>query len=128
QNTGLRTALVTEGTLSPVIRAVGVLAWNERERFVIQARAPGFVESLHVRATLDSVAAGQELIDLYVPDWLAVQEEYLALSGLQGYNANSLLDAAKSRMRQAGMDDEHIQRVVDSAEVQPILTLRSPVD
>lgn len=128
QNTGMRTAQVTQGTLTPVIRAVGVLAWNEREQFVMQARALGFVERLHVRATLDPVIAGQEVVELYVPGWLAVQEEYLTLSRLRNGDNVQLLDAAKSRMSQAGMEDAHIQRVVDSAQVQPVLTLRSPVD
>jgi Cu(I)/Ag(I) efflux system membrane fusion protein len=46
---------------------------------VVQARATGFVERLHVRATLDRVRAGQPLADLYVPDWVAAQEEFLAV-------------------------------------------------
>ena len=31
-----------------------------------------------VRATLDRVSKGQPLAELYVPDWVAAQEEFLA--------------------------------------------------
>ena len=46
------------------------MAWNERGQFVVQARATGFIEKLHVRAALDHVGKGQPLLDLYVPDWV----------------------------------------------------------
>ena len=59
QNLGLRTGEVTEGRLAPEILAVGAIAWNERDQVVVQARAMGFVEKLHVRATLDPVARGK---------------------------------------------------------------------
>jgi Cu(I)/Ag(I) efflux system membrane fusion protein len=55
QSLGVRTAPVTEGRLAPQVSAVGSIAWNERDQVVVQARATGFVEKLHVRATLDRV-------------------------------------------------------------------------
>ena len=61
QNLGVRTAPVVEGTLSPELAAVGSIAWNERDQAVVQARATGYVERLHVRATLDRVAKRQRL-------------------------------------------------------------------
>ena len=56
QNLGVRTALVTQGTLSPQVSAVGSIAFNERDQSVVQVRATGYVERLYVRATLDRVA------------------------------------------------------------------------
>ncbi len=126
QNSGIRTAVVAEGSLTPRVRAVGTIAWNEREAVVLQARQTGFVEALHVRAEFDSVVAGQPLVELYVPDWVALQEEYLVLSRMQGMELEPLLDAARMRMRQAGMDDEQIQKVIESGEVHPRVTLSAP--
>ena len=85
QNLGVRTAAVVEGTLAPQVAAVGSIAFNERDQVVVQARATGFVERLHVRATLDRVRAGQPLAELYVPEWVAAQEEFLvACARMQG--------------------------------------------
>ena len=79
QNLGVRTAEVTQrraradasrrSAASPTTSAT----WR-----VVQARANGFVERLHVRAPLDPVRKGQPLAELYVPDWVAAQEEYLS--------------------------------------------------
>ena len=52
QNLGVRTAEVTEVALVPEMSAVGSIAFNERDQVVVQARTTGFVEKLHVRATL----------------------------------------------------------------------------
>lgn len=128
QNLGVRTALVTDGTLSPQISAVGSIAYNERDQATIQSRAAGFVERLHVRATLDKVAKGQPLVDLYVPDWVAAQEEFLAIKRMQGNDLASLVDGARQRMRQVGMSDEQIRQVETTGKTQTRITIASPLN
>ncbi|MBI1907266.1 MAG: efflux RND transporter periplasmic adaptor subunit [Rhodocyclales bacterium] len=127
QNIGLRTAEVTEGAASPAISAVGAIAWNERDQAIVQARAMGYVEKLHVRATLDRVSKGQPLVDIHVPDWVAAQEEFLSVRRMRGTGLDSLVDAARARMRQAGMDAAHIRLVEASGKVQARLTIRAPI-
>jgi Cu(I)/Ag(I) efflux system membrane fusion protein len=126
QNLGVRTALVTETMLSPQLAAVGAIAFNEREQAVIQARASGFVERLHVRATFDRVARGQALAELYVPDWVAAQQEYLAVRRLQGADIAPLVEGAKSRMRLAGMTEEQIRGIEASGRTNPRTTVIAP--
>ncbi len=127
QNLGLRTAEVVVGALSPQVEAVGAIAWNEREQAVVQARATGFIEKLQARATFDAVTAGQTLAEIYVPDWVAAQEEFLALRRMRGEDLGPLVDAARSRMRQAGMSTEQIAQVEASGAVAPRIALRAPI-
>ena len=127
QNLGVRTALVTEGTLSPEVAAVGSITWNERDQAVVQARANGFVERLQVRATLDRVSKGQALAELYVPDWIAAQEEFLSVRRMQGSDMAELVDGARQRMRQAGMDEALIELVERSGRTQPRFTVMAPI-
>jgi Cu(I)/Ag(I) efflux system membrane fusion protein len=126
QNLGLRTAEVVEGTLTPQVAAVGSIAFNEREQVVVQARAAGFIERLHVRATLDAVAAGQPLAEMYVPDWVAAQEEYLSVRRMQGGELAALVDAARQRLRQAGMTEAQITLVESSGSIQRRFTIHAP--
>ncbi len=127
QNLGVRTALVTEGVLAPQLSAVGNIAFNERDQATVQARATGFVERLHVRATLDRVAKGQPLAELYVPDWVAAQEEFLSVRRLQGTELATLVDGARQRMRQAGMSEAQIALVERSGQTQARFTLTAPI-
>jgi Cu(I)/Ag(I) efflux system membrane fusion protein len=127
QNLGVRTAEVTEGVLSPQVAAVGSIAFNERDQVIVQARATGFVERLHVRATLDRVAKGQALAELYVPEWIAAQEEFLSVRRMQGTELAALVDGARQRMRQVGMSEAQITLVESSGRTQPRFTLFAPI-
>jgi membrane fusion protein, copper/silver efflux system len=127
QNLGVRTAEVTAGMLSPQVSAVGNIAFNERDQAFVQARATGYIERLHVRATLDRVKKGQVLAELYVPDWVAAQEEYLSVRRLQGADLTTLVDAARQRMRLVGMSDEQIRLVESSGKSQARITLTAPI-
>jgi Cu(I)/Ag(I) efflux system membrane fusion protein len=127
QNLGIRTAQVTRANLTPTIKAVGSIVYNERDVAVVQARSNGFVERLHVRAPLDSVKKGQALADLYVPDWVAAQEEYLSVRLMRGPGADVFLDGARQRMRLVGMNDSQIRQVEASGKLQTRTTITSPV-
>lgn len=127
QNLGIRTAEVTRGALSRTIEAVGSVAYNERDVAVVQARSNGYVERLFVRAPLDTVKQGQPLAELYVPEWVAAQEELLAVKRMRGPGAESLADAARQRMRLAGMNESQIRLTDSTGKVHARLPLRAPV-
>lgn len=129
QNLGIRIAEVTRGPAVAAITAVGSVAYNERDAAVVQARADGFIERLHVRATLDPVTAGQALAEVYVPDWVAAQEEYLSVRRLQSVEAKlELLEGARQRMQLSGMTADQIALVEASGTVQSRLTIKAPLD
>ena len=127
QSLGVRTGEVREGALAPAVEAVGNVAYNERETAVVQARASGFVERLLVRAPLDSVRKGQPLAQLYVPDWVAAQEEFLSARRMAGSGVEGIVDGARQRMRLAGMGEEQIRLVESTGKVHPGLTLYAPM-
>ncbi|MBI2770416.1 MAG: efflux RND transporter periplasmic adaptor subunit [Burkholderiales bacterium] len=127
QNLGVRTAVVIEGKLMPQVATVGSIAFNERDQAIVQARATGYVERLHVRATLDRVGKGQPLVDLYVPDWVAAQEEFLSLKRMEGSDLADLVDGARQRMRQAGMSEDQIRLVERTGRTQARTTIVAPI-
>lgn len=128
QNLGIRTAVASMGEVAPRVEAVGTVAWNERNVALVQARANGFVERLHVRAPLDPVGKGQPLADLYVPEWVAAQEEYLSARRLGGPGLDVLREGAVQRMRLAGMTEAQVQLVESTGKVHPRITLTAPID
>jgi membrane fusion protein, copper/silver efflux system len=127
QSLGVRTAEVTKGSVVPVVEAVGSVAYNERDVAAVQARANGFVERLYVRAPLDPVRKGQPLAELYVPDWVAAQEEYLSARRMAGTRLEGLIDGARQRMRLAGMSEDQIAMIESTGKVHPRLTVHAPI-
>lgn len=124
QNLGLRLATVTRGALTSSLEVTGVLAFNERDIAVIQARTAGFVERVYAHAPGDVLKANAPLADILVPEWAAAQEEFLALKRNGGAD---LLAAARQRLRLTGMPAALITQVERSGKVQPNLTLTSPI-
>jgi Cu(I)/Ag(I) efflux system membrane fusion protein len=127
QNLGIRTAEVRSGQLSSGMTAVGSVTWNERAVAIMQARASGFVERLSVRAPMDKVQRGQVLAELYVPDWVAAQEEFLAVRGMTGEGSADLRQGARQRMRLVGMSEAQIALVERSGRTQARLAIVAPV-
>ena len=131
QNLGVRTAEVKSGSMTSTVEAVGSVAYNERDVAVVQARSNGFLERLHVRAPLDPVRKGQPLAELYVPDWVAAQEEYLSAKRIGAQSDSKslagLADAARQRMRLAGMSDAQIAAVEAGGKVQARFTITAPI-
>jgi Cu(I)/Ag(I) efflux system membrane fusion protein len=124
QNLGLRFATVTRGVFASSLDVTGVLAFNERDVAVIQARTPGFVERVYAHAPGDVLKANAALADILVPEWAAAQTEFLALK----YDGDAeLLAAARERLRLTGMPAVLIAQVERSGKVQPYLTLTSPI-
>ena len=103
QNLGVRLADVTRGRIKSEITASATVVYDERDVALVQARANGFLERLRVRAAQDTVRQGEALADLYVPDWVAAQVEYLAVRDLRSPGAADLAEGARQRLRLAGV-------------------------
>ena len=129
QNLGVRTAEVTSGAIQAALQVVGSVAFNERDVAVVEARTNAYVERLHVRAPLDTVRKGQALAELYAPDWVAAQEEYLTVKRMASESASiaSLLGGARQRMRLAGMTEDHIRLIESTGKVHPRLIVTAPL-
>ncbi len=126
QNLGIRTAEVSSGPLERKVEVVGAVMYDERAVTVVQARVGGFIEKLFVRAPLDPVAKGQPLAEIMAPDWVAAQEEYLALKSSPQAN-DALRAAARQRLAVIGMPDATIAALDATGRAHPRITLVSPV-
>jgi Cu(I)/Ag(I) efflux system membrane fusion protein len=127
QNLGIRTAEARPGSLAPKLGAVGNVDWNERSVVLVQPRASGFIERLHVRAPLDAVGEGDPLVEILFPEWAAAQEEWLLLRRLATGDAEALRSAARQRLVLLGMSEAQIAAVEREGRVQARVTLHAPV-
>lgn len=123
QNLGIRTAEVKEARMPLSFTVTGAVAVDERSFSAAQARVNGYIEKLYVRAQYDAVARGQPLADIYSPEWLAAQEEYLVLKRSTQPGAEALAHAARIRLALLGVSEAHIARIEQSGKPEPRVTL-----
>jgi Cu(I)/Ag(I) efflux system membrane fusion protein len=126
QNLGIRTAEVKPGTLDMGFSTVGAVGIDERGITTVQSRVNGYVEKLYVRAQYDAVSQGQKLVEIYAPDWLSAEEEYLALKRSTQPGVEMLADAARERLKLLGISEEQIQAIERDGKTTPRVTLHAP--
>ncbi|HEU4922860.1 MAG TPA: efflux RND transporter periplasmic adaptor subunit, partial [Burkholderiales bacterium] len=74
---GVRTEPAAERELRRAVQAVGTIQANERLLYKVTSRFEGWIEKLHVNTTGQAVAHGQPLMEVYSPELVTAQEEYL---------------------------------------------------
>ena len=138
QNFAVRTTEVTRGTLPISIRTVGVLAHNEEKVVSVNTKFDGWIEKARVNNVGETVAAGEPLFDIYSPQLVTTQREYLAamdylarLTQSGAYpeaidRARSLLDAARERLRYWDITEEQIDELEASGTATRTVRLFSP--
>ena len=124
QALGLRLARVEKRALGAAVEAVGAVQLNERDIAILQARTGGFVERVFGRAPGDVVAAGAPLVELFNPEWLGAQQEYLAVKAT---GDAALAQAAKQRLLLLGMPAALGERVAASGQAAALQTITAPV-
>lgn len=121
QNLGIRYATVQRVSAPDGFDAIGTTQFDESTADVVQSRVTGYIDRLAANAPMQRIAKGAPIASLYVPDWLAPQEEYLALrrSGMDG----ALLAAARARMKALSIPDTLVAALDRTGQVQTHLTL-----
>lgn len=117
QNLGIRLAQVESKVFGESFSAIGRVMPDERRFYDVQTRIPGFVERLSIRAVGDPVDKGQKIAEIYAPELLAAQQEYLALLELSNVdNDNVLKGAARNRLKLLGMTNGEITAIAKSGQ------------
>lgn len=119
------------------ITSAGIVAVAEPLRATVSARFRGRLEQLHVAFTGETVRKGQRLFDLYSPDLISAEQEYLlALRSPSLFptdpdlvsGSNRLLAAARERLiLHFGMTDDQITLLETSGTISPSVTFHAPI-
>jgi Cu(I)/Ag(I) efflux system membrane fusion protein len=129
QKLGVQTEAVATRDLMRTIRATGTVQFDESRQIVVQPRFEGWIEHLRVSRTGAPVKKGQILLEVYSPEISQAQHEYLAARGLGRGGANDpLATAALQRMRNLGVGEDEIQRLVRERTHNRLIAVRAPSD
>ncbi len=138
QALGVTTEPVRRERLQRTLRAVGQLVVDERRTVTVAPKFGGWIERLPVNTTGQTVHAGETLLEVYSPELIAAQQEYLLAResqsrlhlepSLAGGKRISLSDGALQRLRFWDIPEAELQRLVRHGEVRRRLPLTAPSD
>jgi len=108
QTLGVRTeAAEMRPVVARTVRATGTLQFDERRLAMVTTRVPGWIERLAVGATGDAVKRGQVLAEIYSPDMVASEEEYLVAAHM----GSAIAAASLQRLRALDIPEDEIARL-----------------
>ena len=127
---GVKTEPAAERELRRALQAVGTIQVNERLLYKVTPRFEGYIEKLHVNTTGQAVKRGAPLMEVYSPELIAAQEEYLiALRGVEQSGEpimQRMADAVLRRLRNWGIGEAELEALRRDRDVRQLLTYRSP--
>ena len=143
---GVKTTAVVEKTLNKIIRTVGRVEYDERKIATVNTKIEGWIENLRVNYTGRYVKKGEALAEIYSPELVAAQQEYLnilkwshqggTLAGTEdssGMNrmlaqdAESMRQAARQRLRFFDISETQIRKIEETGSPLRTLAVFSPV-
>jgi multidrug resistance efflux pump len=121
------------------IRTVGILDYDETTMSYASTRVSGWIEKLYVNFTGTKVRKGQRLLDIYSPELLVAQEEYLlSIKNMEEIRSSHIevirntseqtIKAAESRLELMGLTKEQVQDIREHGQVRTELPLYAPSD
>lgn len=140
---GVKTAAAVVKSMQKVIRTVGRIEYDERRLATINTKFEGWIEKLHVDFTGKYVKKGEPLAEIYSPELVATQQEFLnvikwsrpvlssqqsAVSSMLSQDAERIFDAARQRLKLWDITDEQIKAIEESGKPIRTLTIYSPVN
>ncbi len=138
QTIGVTSERAQRRNLVKTVRTNGRVAFDERKVKEISAWVPGRIEKLYVSFTGDFVRKGEPLLEIYSPQLLTTQQEYLlAIKGHKQIQnspiseaitqAKSLVEASRERLRLWGLTDAQIEGIRAAGQPQTTMTITAPI-
>ena len=121
------TVVVKKEKLRDQMTAYSYLDFVESSRKTISARVSGRIEKLLVDKTGDHIQKGQPLFEIYSPDLVQAQNDFLAALN-NSSNPASLLNASKKKLELLGLTPEQIQTLEKKREINLTLVYHSPIN
>jgi Cu(I)/Ag(I) efflux system membrane fusion protein len=150
---GVRTAIAQVQPLAKTIRTVGLVEYDQRRLNTINTKIEGWIEKLYVNFTGTYVRKGEPVADIYSPDLWATQQEFINMvrwaksararseerqiadaspregpdiGSMIDKDAQSLVSAARERLKLWDISDSQIRKIEESGEPIRTLTVYSP--
>ncbi len=140
---GVKTEAVGYRTIGKTIRTVGRVEYDERKLYTVNIKFEGWIEKLYADYTGKEVKKGTPLVEIYSPELLATQQEFLntlrwskadgaakdgVVNRMLNRDAVTIIEAARQRLRLWDIPDVQIKELEETGTTVRTMTILSPVN
>ncbi len=136
QKLGVRTEVVAHRELTRTLRAVSTVQADERRLHTVAPKFEGWIQRLYVNTTGQPVKKGDALMDVYSPELITAQHEYLiARKGMQSVESGGLevrermerlAESALQKLRNWDISETDLRTLQQEGQSKQYVTFRSP--
>jgi Cu(I)/Ag(I) efflux system membrane fusion protein len=136
QKLGVRTEVVAHRELSRTLQAVSTVQADERRLHTVAPKFEGWIQRLYVNTTGQPVKKGDALMDVYSPELITAQHEYLiARKGMQSVESGGLevrermerlAESALQKLRNWDISETDLLTLQQEGQPERYVTFRSP--
>jgi Cu(I)/Ag(I) efflux system membrane fusion protein len=138
QNIGVETVEIHRKKLSHEIRTIGRVTYDEKKVYRISPKIDGWIERQQVNFAGQDVEKGEPLLEIYSPELVSTQQEYLEAlryhketkgSSIAGGRAGAekLLKATLERLRYWDITEAQIKALREKGKITRTMVLHAPV-
>jgi Cu(I)/Ag(I) efflux system membrane fusion protein len=125
QNLGVRTAQAELTRLWRGIDTVGYVDFDESKLSHIHLRTEGWIEKLYVTSEGERVKKNQRLLDIYSPELVNAQEEYIQALNI---NNKGILQASRDRLVALGIPSNQIKQLKKTRRARQTIAIYASQD
>lgn len=143
QKMGVRLTKVKYGDSTKSIKLPGIINTDETSTFTVNTKFGGWIEKLYLDYTGKTVGKGARIAEVYSPEMVAAQEEYLSFlrhaNGLKGQqqdayggvfanDANQLAAGARARLKYWDLSEAQIRELERTGKPRRTVSVYSPAN
>lgn len=123
----IATVRPTAGAAADTLTLPGVVDYDPRRSRAVAARVGGRIERLLVRFNYQPVRKGQTLLELYSPELVTAEQEYIFLLGNDADNT-VLVNGARQKLRLLGLSESQLRALARTRRPDYRVAVFSPYD
>lgn len=124
---GIKLATAEKKEIDHKIRTVGSVTADQTKEAHVHTKLNGWIERIYADYIGKPIKKGQPLFELYSPDLVSTQEEFLA-ARKQGGVGREISKAALERLKLWGVPESEITHLKKSGKSKRTVTFTAPVD
>lgn len=125
---GLKVTKVEKRDVVRAIRTIGTVTADQTKEYHFHTKINGWVEKVYADYVGRRIRKGEPLFDLYSPDLITTQEEYLEARKQRDPTAQEIAKAAIDRLLLWGVPPSEVNKLKTSGKVKPSVTFVSLAD
>ncbi len=122
-----QTTTVKDTVINSEISLPGIVSYDPNSAVNIAARTSGRIEKMYVNYKYQKVTKGQKIFEIYSPELLTEQQNFIYLISNDSQNT-SIINSAKQKLLLYGMSNNQVNTLASAKKVNPVIVIYSPAN